>query len=605
MATLFADRTMSRASLSADGRYLAAMGYAADMPLAFVLDLTTRKARSVTPNTRDADRWRAQIDGYAMDVRWIGPELLILRMTGGLSLAMKPDGTPIRKLDGFFLERLADAPDGSERLLLFEKGRLHTVNLRSGTRVTDSIDLPDKLVSWAFDAQGQLRAATTRDSSRWSGDTEWTQWYRPADSGGKWVQLEKTKNDEPAWHPMRALEDGTLAVMSRSGRDTFAVFRYDPARRALGELMAGHETDDLIGATELDASTFTSVVSGGLKPEKTWLDPRWARLQKAVDASLQDSINVLSGEKPEGHVLVHSFSDVDPGRWYSLDTATLHMAEVGVAMPDVDPAAMRPTQAYRYAARDGLKVPAYLTRPAGKGPAPTVVLIHGGPWARDHWGWDPEVQLLAAQGYAVFQPQFRGSTGFGEAFLRAGYRQWGLAMQDDITDGVEDLIKRGIADPTRIAIVGASYGGYAAMWGLVKTPKLYRCGVSFAGVSDLGSQMAVKWANDSTAESRREWRQLVGDPDTARASLEAVSPVRHADRIEAPLLLVHGWHDQRVLREQSESMLKAMRKHGKSVEWLPLNTTHDWSSRAVQFRYYRELLAFLQKHLAPTGTKAA
>ncbi|WP_431049946.1 alpha/beta hydrolase family protein [Roseateles sp. L2-2] len=612
MATLFADHTMGRASLSSDGRYLAAVGDAADMPLAFVLDLTTRKAHSVTPNTREADRWRARIDGHARDVHWIGPDLLVLRTTRSVSLVMKPDGTLIRRLDGDFLQRLADAPDGAERLLLSEKEVLHTVNLRSGARATEAIDLPDTLTHTAFDVDGRLRAATTRKSSRWSGDVVWTQWYRPA--GGKWEQLAQEKADLPAWTPMRALEDGTLAVWTRGDRDAHAVFRYDTARRALGELMAGHDTDDILGFSDRDSSTFESVVTGGLKPERIWFDTRWARVQKAVDAALPDTVNVLlrtkharatpEGAKLSGHVLVHSFSDVDPGRWYSLDTATLHMAEVGVAMPDIDPAAMRPTQAYRYAARDGLKVPAYLTRPAGQGPAPTVVLIHGGPWSRDHWGWDPEVQLLAAQGYAVFQPQFRGSTGFGEAFLRAGYRQWGLAMQDDITDGVQDLIRRGIADPARIAIVGTSYGGYAAMWGLVKTPRLYRCGVSFAGISDLATQMSNNWADDSTAASRRMWRELVGDPDTAKASLDAVSPLRNADRIEAPLLLVHGWHDQRVLREQSESMLKALRRHGKAVEWLPLNTGHGLSSRAVQRRYYRDMLAFLAKHLAPADAKA-
>jgi dipeptidyl aminopeptidase/acylaminoacyl peptidase len=262
---------------------------------------------------------------------------------------------------------------------------------------------------------------------------------------------------------------------------------------------------------------------------------------------------------------------------------------------------MRPMTAYRYPARDGLSVPAYLTRPAGEGPAPTVVLIHGGPWARDGWEWDAEVQLLAAKGYAVFQPQFRGSTGFGRAYEQAGYRQWGESMQDDITDGVRQLIERGIADPARIAIFGASYGGYAAMWGLVKTPRLYRCGISFAGISDLDDFLRTSWTDDSTAATRRIRRRLVGDPSTAQAQLQAVSPIRHVDRIEVPLLLVHGTDDKRVLPSQSRQMVRAMEARGKPVVWLPLETGHgfDTPDSPARRQYFERVLRFLEDHMGP------
>lgn len=599
---LLAAPMLARASLSPDGRHLAAVGDAHGRPIALILDLTTQEARSVTPNMAPANRWREGIDGQVLDMRWISPELLILRMTAAVSMVMRPDGTLLHRLDGSFLEQLPDAEDGAERVLLASENALHVVNLRTGERVKESVDLPDDGVYWAFDAQGRLRAATTKDTSRWTGRTVWTQWHRAAAPGSRWQALEKTEDADQVWQPLRVLADGQIAVRARAGRDTLAVFRYDPVKRQFGELMAGHETDDIVGAAGLDAAFFESVVTGGLKRKQYWFDARWARLQSAVDASLPDSLNTLSGAKPGGHVLVHSRSDVGPGRWYALDTATMRMAEVGVARPDIDPAKMRPMAAYRYAARDGLRVPAYLTRPATPGPAPTIVLIHGGPWARDDWAWDPEVQLLAAQGYAVFQPQFRGSYGFGQAYLEAGYRQWGLAMQDDITDGVQDLVARGIADPARVAIVGASYGGYAAMWGLVKTPRLYRCGVSFAGISDLADFLTTSWTDDSTAESRRLRRRLVGDPATAKAQLEAVSPIRHVDRIEVPLLLAHGSYDQRVLPDQSEAMVRAMKQRGKSVEWMPLATGHGFpaAGSSVRRNYYKRLLAFLGEHLAPT-----
>lgn len=600
---LFAAPTMSRASLSPDGKYLAAIGDARGLPIALIVDVKTQQARSITPNMADADRWRARLDGYAYDMRWLGPDLLILRMTAAVSMLMRPDGKVLRRLEGSFLEQLPDAPDGAQRVLLASEHTLYIVNLRTGERVKQAVDLPDEPDAWAFDAQGNLRAATTKASSRWSGQAVWTQWFRAAAPGSPWQALEKIEGDDVdrVWRPLRVLEDGQIAVLARGGRDTLAVFRYDPVKRQLGELMAGHDSDDIIGADGLDAAYFDAVATAGLKRQVFWFDPKWARLQKAVDAALPDSLNgLIGGARAEGHVLVHSRSDVDPGRWYALDTATLHMNEVGIARPEIDPAAMRPMTAYRYGARDGLRVPAYLTRPVGQGPAPTVVLIHGGPWARDDWAWDPEVQMLAANGYAVFQPQFRGSHGFGQAYLEAGYRQWGLAMQDDITDGVQDLIARGIADPARIAIVGASYGGYAAMWGLVKTPKLYRCGISFAGISDLADFLTTSWTDDSTAESRHVRRRLVGDPATAKAQLEAVSPIRHVDKIEVPLLLAHGTYDRRVLPDQSQGMARAMTQRGKAVEWLPLATGHGFPSQRSQMRrdYYARVLAFLGQHLA-------
>lgn len=595
---------MMRADLSPDGRHLAAVGYGQGIPLAYVIEIATQKAMPLTPTSRTAGRWLMD-NYYPKWVRWISDTLVVLIMNNGQSFVLKPDGDMVLNLKGFFLMRLADAPDGTERLLVLRDDELHLVNLRTGERIKSDLDLPDTVIALAFDTQGRPRAATTKEASRWTGDQRFTQWYRTGDPSAKWQKLEESADEDTVWRPLLVLDNGTIAVKTRGDRDTLGVFRYDPVQRRLGELMAGHATDDILSATGLTEEQIGCVVTNGLKPQTYWFDERWSRLQRAVDAALPDYRNGLSG-KADGMVLVHSRSDVEPGRWYTLDTATRQLQEVGIAQPRVEAARMRPMEAYRYPARDGLSVPAYLTRPAGDGPAPTVVLIHGGPWARDTWAWDPEVQMLAAAGYAVFQPQFRGSTGFGRKFEQAGYRQWGLAMQDDITDGVQQLVDRGIADPARLAIVGASYGGYAAMWGLVKTPRLYRCGVSFAGVSDLAGFLSISWSDDANAETRQFRRRLVGDPSTSRKQLDAVSPILHADRIEVPLLLVHGELDRRVLPEQSESMLKVMRRLGKPVEWLPLpRAGHGVFWPSEQRRYYTELLAFLGKHLGTAGTAPA
>jgi dipeptidyl aminopeptidase/acylaminoacyl peptidase len=241
-----------------------------------------------------------------------------------------------------------------------------------------------------------------------------------------------------------------------------------------------------------------------------------------------------------------------------------------------------------------------------------VVLIHGGPNVRDRWEWNEEVQVLASYGYVVFQPQFRGSSGFGRRFQEAGYLQWGLAMQDDVTDGVNELIARKIADPARICIYGASYGGYAALWGVIKTPTLYQCGVSLAGVSDLEAMLSGSILDDSTALSREIWRARIGDLSKQRAQFAEVSPLKNAARVQVPLLIAHGEQDTRVLISQSKKMVAALEAAGKSVEWMPFpNEGHGLAWAEDRERFYAALLSFLQRNIgdhdavAPDAAPAA
>jgi len=395
-------------------------------------------------------------------------------------------------------------------------------------------------------------------------------------------------------------------VLSRQGRDTWAVFKYDAVSRQHVEVMAAHSQDDILMVEGLDAQNLERVITGGLRQHTFWFDPRWAGLQASIDAALPGRTNDLAGDK-NGRVLVASHGDVDPGRWYVLVTRTSQLREVVAAMPQIRPTRMRPKQPMQYAARDGLSIPAYLTRPAGDEgqPAPTVVLIHGGPHVRDRWEWDNEVQMLTKVGYVVFQPQFRGSSGFGRRFEDAGYRQWGRSMQDDITDGVRHLIKEGITDPARVCIVGASYGGYAAMWGAIKTPELYRCAVSFAGVSDLADMLSSDFRNDSTPFSREILRDRVGDPDKDRSALDEVSPLKHADRLRIPIFIAHGSMDRRVLPSQSRAMVEALKRAGQPVEsmWFD-EEEHGLTSTKSRVRYYTALLEFLDRHLGTTEQQA-
>ncbi len=591
-------------SLSPDGRHAAGIGYGGTATAAILIDTDTTGARILAEPERDRRYVFGQIP---VAVHWVANDLLAVDYNNGESISVDLSGKRMAELGERFIRRMSTSGPLAESVLVYrdvEDGDIDLVNARTGERQRYRVSLAGKPIAWAFDESGALRAVTMMESSRWSsGKSRISNWYRSS-AAGDWLLMQEwpvTAANE-VWYPLSVLPEGNaLAVLSRHERDTYAVFRYDTAARRHVEVMAAHPHDDILHIEGLDEQNVNRVISGGLRAQTFWFDPRWASLQAGVDAALPERINHLQGDK-DGRILVSSYGDVDPGRWYVLDTRTGKLRGLAVAMPAIQPTDMRPMQAMRYASRDGLSIPAYLTTPAGSDgkPAPTVVLIHGGPNVRDRWAWDEEVQMLAKAGYVVFQPQFRGSSGFGRRFEEAGYRQWGRAMQDDITDGVKALVERKITDPARVCIYGASYGGYAAMWGAIKTPELYQCGVSFAGVSDLAEQLSGSIWDDSTVVSREISRDRVGDPDKDRSALDEVSPIKHVSRVRIPLLIAHGAVDRRVLPSQSKSMVNALQQAGRSVDWLPLEDeghTLTWVRSRV--RYYTTVLNFLDRHIGP------
>lgn len=327
-------------------------------------------------------------------------------------------------------------------------------------------------------------------------------------------------------------------------------------------------------------------------------------MQQSIDKALPNRVNILSGD-PAGRVLILSYSDVDPGTWYVLKTKGMELTKIARSRVAIDADKMRPMEVRSYKARDGLTIPAYLTRPKNaKTNLPTVILIHGGPTVRDEWRWNAEVQMLAASGYAVFQPQFRGSSGFGQKFETAGFGQWGLAMQDDVTDGVLDLIARGIADPKRICIYGASYGGYAALWGVVKTPELYRCGISMAGVSDIEYMFNDSSDINSNKVASEIMRARIGDIRYNKETFDQVSPLKHAKRIRAPILLLHGEEDERVPISHGKKMRRALEENGKVVEWVEFPGEGHSLHYLVSIRkFFETTLAFLDKHIGGNDTR--
>lgn len=323
--------------------------------------------------------------------------------------------------------------------------------------------------------------------------------------------------------------------------------------------------------------------------------------RKALNAFFEAGRNIRVASRSredKGWVLFVSGPD-EPGTYYLFDRTTKKIDIIGPTHPALVPDQLGEGQAYVYKSRDGAGIPAYLTRPPGsaaKTKLPLVVMPHGGPEARDNLDYDRLAQVLATRGYLVLQPNFRGSAGYGLDFRNAGRKQWGRRMQQDIEDGARTLIASGQADPERVCIFGASYGGYAALIGGALTPDLYKCVISFAGVSDLRRMLDYenRGADPLTYEY---WTQVIGDPKTDQDVIAAGSPVAYAATYRPPVLLLHGEWDRTVPIEQSEIMDGALRRAGKSVKFVRLPGGHGDQDEANWTKIMTEALEFLKAHI--------
>jgi dipeptidyl aminopeptidase/acylaminoacyl peptidase len=596
--------------LAPGGKHIAAVGWTGEANALMLIEADTGVARVLVPPVFRPG-WSALIQPHS--VHWISSTSLAVDFNDGDCVVVGIDGRRGRVIGQSFLRMMPpDTPDAAPTwAIVGVQGFLHSteiqrVNVITGESIKVPLGLPGELLNAVFDRRGRMRAARTRETKWFSPGAKITNWYRH-DEAAPWQRIAEAAVTDDLWSPLGVPDDSdTLVVLSREGRDTWAMFDFDVASRRLTELPVGHPTEDLIGTAEDAGQNIIRATTHGLRPTTHWFDPRWDQLQRSIDKVMPDTVNLLRGD-PNGKVLVLAYSDRDPGRWLLLDTTKMTLREIALSKPAIFPSDMRPMQSLTYPAADGMTIPAYLTLPddEAKTPRPMVVFIHGGPVARDEWAWDLDVQVLAAAGYAVFQPQFRGSSGFGRKFEQAGYRQWGLAMQDDVTAGVKAMIDRGIADPARICIYGASYGGYAALWGLVKTPQLYQCGVSLSGVTDIGERFS-DWSDTNSSKVGREWlRFAVGDIKTMASQFDAVSPQKHAAKIHVPVLLAHGKDDERVPIGHSKRMAAALTAAGGKVEthWYD-DEGHGLSGVGHMRQFYGALLEFLDRSIGPASPNA-
>lgn len=456
---------------------------------------------------------------------------------------------------------------------------------------------PGNISGWMTDHDGKLRIASVTDGVNTS------LLYRETEQD-EWEVLLETNFKESMSPLFFTFDNKNLYVSSNIGRDKSAIMLFDIASKSSTELIFEHPEVDVYGLNYSRArKVLTSISYTTDKRYRHFLDKETERWFADLEAQLKGyEIGIGAMSKDEKKLIVRTYSDRSLGAYYfyDIDSKKLELIEaVSPWIKEDEMASMKPVQ---YTSRDGKVINGYLTLPLGKEAKniPVVVNPHGGPWARDNWGYNPEIQFLANRGYAVLQMNFRGSTGYGRSFWESSFKQWGQTMQNDITDGVNWLIEQGIANPEKIAIYGASYGGYATLAGLTYTPDLYACGVDYVGVSNLFTFMETippYWT-----QYLEMLYEMVGHPEQDSSMMAAYSPSLNADKITAPLFIAQGANDPRVKKSESDQMVEAMKSRGVEVEYMVKdNEGHGFRNEENKFDFYRSMESFLEKHIGNTS----
>jgi dipeptidyl aminopeptidase/acylaminoacyl peptidase len=456
----------------------------------------------------------------------------------------------------------------------------------------------DGMAGWMFDLDGRLRLAIRTMPG---GGTELLR----VDSDGYAKLAEATYEED--LNPIRFHEDGRRCYVSTNvgDLDLAQLMLMDTETGDMQFVEADPEGEVDFGGTNFHPET-DELMATYYVGDRVRVYPKTdqaARLWEGLRAALPEGeISLTSTTRDLSRLLVGVSSDVDPGSVYLYDVASGQAELQYRSRPDLPSEHLAPMKPVTYTARDGMTIHGYLTLPRGK-PAenlPVVMYIHGGPWARDYWGYEPYCQFLANRGYAVMQVNYRSSTGYGKQYLNAGNREWGIgAMQHDVTDAVRWLIDEGIADPTRVAIFGGSYGGYATLAGVTFTPDLYACGIPYVGPSNLLT-LIESFPEYWKPFLEGTWYKRVGDPEVEadRQDLIDRSPLFHADRIEAPLLVVHGANDPRVKQHESDQIVTALRDKGKPVEYIVApDEGHGFRAPNNRKALAVAMEKFLSKHL--------
>ncbi|MCS7464423.1 prolyl oligopeptidase family serine peptidase [Paenibacillus doosanensis] len=511
------------------------------------------------------------------------------------------DLTPFEKEKAQYMESLSYIP-GHENDILISLNHMskqlfdvYEVNVKTG-EFKIVANNPGNITSWMTDLYGEVKLAKATVGT----DTQIL--YRKSTSLAFEPILDVKFGD--SFVPiMFSFDNSQLFALSNIGRDKLALVAFNLNTKTMGDTIYENPDADVTDiVVSYKKQAILAVEYETDKVHYHYLDEEFERLNKDIAGQLPENqqFYIVGNPLPDKKVTLRTYSDKSPGAYYFYDRQTKSLEKYADVKPWIHEDDMAEMKPISYASRDGYTINGYLTLPKGAAGAklPVVVLPHGGPWARDSWGFDPEVQLLANRGYAVLQMNFRGSTGYGKKFLNAGNKEWGRAMQNDITDGVNWLIAQGIADPKRVAIYGGSYGGYAALAGVTYTPDLYVAAVDYVGPSSMFTflnSMPAYWEPD-----RQVMYRQVGDPDKDKAMLEASSPLLHADQIKAPIFFAQGVNDPRVSKKESDQMVMALRQRGiDSPYMIKADEGHGFQNYENRMDFYNALLKFLSMHLKP------
>ncbi len=507
------------------------------------------------------------------------------------------DLTPYAKTRADILDDLQEDPN---HILVTHNRRdpkvfdVYKIDVRNGSARMVAKN-PGNITGWQTDHAGRVRMAVVTDG------LQTRLQYRPDEkSAFKTIVTTDYKTDvSPQFF---TADNRKVYAVSNRGRDKSALILLDPVKPDAEEKLFEHPDVDVESAAWSRArKALTRVTYETTKTEHKFFDANAEALYKKIEAKLPGYETTLQNSTlSEDKWIVAASNDRTQGTRYIYDVASDSLSKLGDINPALPERDMAPMKPITYKSRDGLTINGFLTLPLGK-PAKDLACVinpHGGPWARDSWGYNPEIQFLANRGYCVLQMNFRGSTGYGRQFWEASFKEWGGKMQDDVTDGVQWLISQGIADPKRIGIYGGSYGGYATLSGITKTPDLYAAAVSYVGVSNLFTFMQTippYWKTEL-----EKLYAMVGDPEKDKALLRERSPALNADKIKTPLFIAQGAKDPRVNKAESDQVVEALKKRGVVVQYMVKdNEGHGFRNEENRYDFYGAMEKFLDKNLKP------
>ena len=622
--------------LSPNGEKLAAVSPLKGRGNLVVIDLGKRSRQVITSFV--------QMD--VADFQWINNKRLCLRVADGQdatgaityrgSYCINDDGSDMR--DFTRLGVAASGASGSGKLVDMtpirsagtdspeyimqmryrsnDSADLYRFNTESGKISLLTFDSPGKVSSWVMDRNRVPRIAV-RDADRVGSET-WTMrsiWHR-ANEGAQWEKIYEYKRTwgNPLGDMMDPIafdfDNTTLYVSSNiGGRDKRAIYKYDTANKQLGELVFEHPLIDVTGGLlfSTEKKKLVGIRYSAELPTTKWLDPDLDSLQKQLDATLPGNVNQIGvTEEKTKRLLVTSVSPTNAGEYFLYDNVTKAIEPL-VKRRDWLPANLMSERKFmKYKARDGLEIPAWVTIPRGSNGKnlPLIVHIHGGPHVRGYngieWSGRPIAQFFASRGYVVLEPEPRASTGYGRKLYELSFKQWGLSMQDDITDGALNLVKEGIVDKNRMCLFGGSYGGYASLEGVVKDPDLWKCSAPYVAVSDLFLLQNVQHSDIARGSDslETEYTVVVGDSKRDRDQFMLTSPARNTAKIKAPIFIAMGSDDVRVPLIHAQEFVKNMKDAGGNVEMVVYTgEAHGFNKDVNVLDFYSRLEKFFAKYI--------